>query len=150
MKVRMAARNDTLKDRLSRFREIKLSVTGRNSGRTISIPVWFVLEGDKLYLLPVQGSGTQWHKNVLKNPSIRIEARVQKRNFRPFLSRMPKRSQPWRPDGIPESKPKLLSWRSSLIGLPGVLYGADCWHSIRQYGFRGDNRSTSARVRATV
>src|SRR2546425_6448030 len=32
------------------------------------------LEGDKLYLLPVQGSDTQWYKNVLKNPSIQIEA----------------------------------------------------------------------------
>ena len=43
------------------------------SGQTISIPVWFVLEGEKLYLLPVQGSDTQWYKNVFKNPSIRIE-----------------------------------------------------------------------------
>jgi hypothetical protein len=50
-------------------------VTGRKSGRTISIPVWFVLEDDKLYLLPVQGSDTQWYKNVLKNPMIRIDAR---------------------------------------------------------------------------
>jgi deazaflavin-dependent oxidoreductase (nitroreductase family) len=71
----MPARSDALKDRLSRFREIKISVTGRHSGRTISIPVWFVLEGEKLYLLPVQGSDTQWYKNVLKNPSIRIDAR---------------------------------------------------------------------------
>ena len=71
----MPARNDALKDRLSRYREIKLSVTGRNSGRTISIPVWFVLEDEKLYLLPVPGSDTQWYKNVLKNPSIRIDAR---------------------------------------------------------------------------
>ena len=78
----MPARNDTLKDRLSRFREIKLSVTGRNSGRTISIPVWFVLEGDKLYLLPVQGSDTQWYKNVLKNPSIGIDARGVEAEFR--------------------------------------------------------------------
>ena len=67
-------RNDALKDRLSRSREIKITVTGRKSGRTISIPVWFVLEDDKLHLLPVQGSDTQWYKNVLKNPSIRIEA----------------------------------------------------------------------------
>jgi hypothetical protein len=52
----MAAQNDTLKDRLSRYREINISVTGRKSGRTISIPVWFVLEGGKLYLLQVQGS----------------------------------------------------------------------------------------------
>jgi deazaflavin-dependent oxidoreductase (nitroreductase family) len=68
------AQNDTLKDRLSRSREINISVTGRKSGRTISNPVWFVLEDDKLCLLPVQGSDTQWYKNVLKNPSIRIKA----------------------------------------------------------------------------
>ena len=71
----MAARNDALKDRLSRSREINITVTGRKSGRTISIPVWFVLEDDKLYLLPVLGSDTQWYKNVLKKPSIRIDAR---------------------------------------------------------------------------
>jgi len=68
-------RNDALKDRLSRSREIKISVTGRKSGRTISIPIWFVFDDDKLYLLPVQGSDTQWYKNVLKNPSIRVDAR---------------------------------------------------------------------------
>ena len=70
----MPARDDALKDRLSRYREINITVTGRKSGRTISIPVWFVLEDDKLYLLPVQGSDTQWYKNVLKKPSIRIDA----------------------------------------------------------------------------
>ena len=67
-------RNDSLEDRFSRYREITITVTGRKSGRTISIPVWFVLEDDKLYLLPVQGSSTQWYKNVLKKPSIRIHA----------------------------------------------------------------------------
>ena len=65
---------ETLKERLSRSREIHLSVIGRKSGRTISIPVWFVLDDEKLYLLPVQGSDTQWYKNVLKNPMIRIRA----------------------------------------------------------------------------
>jgi len=71
----MPARNDDLKDRLSRYREINISVTGRKSGRTISIPIWFVLEEDKFYLLPVQGSDTQWYKNVLNKPMIRIDAR---------------------------------------------------------------------------
>src|SRR6267142_1114707 len=71
----MPARNDSLKDRLSRYREIDISVTGRKSGRTISIPVWFVFENDKLYLLPVKGADTQWYKNVLENPTIRIDAR---------------------------------------------------------------------------
>jgi hypothetical protein len=53
-----------LKSRLARHRQIKLAVTGRKTGRTISIPVWVVLEGGKLYLLPVQGSDTQWYRNV--------------------------------------------------------------------------------------
>jgi hypothetical protein len=38
-----------LLDRLSRYRQIKISVIGGKSGKTISIPVWFVLEGEKLY-----------------------------------------------------------------------------------------------------
>ncbi len=70
----MPTRNDALRNRLSRSREINISVTGRKSGRLISIPVWFVLDDDKLCLLPVLGSDTQWYKNVLKKPSIRIEA----------------------------------------------------------------------------
>ena len=68
------ARSDSLKNRLSQVSEITITVTGRKSGRAISIPVWFVVEGNKLYLLPVQGSDTQWYKNVLSNPSIRIQA----------------------------------------------------------------------------
>ena len=70
----MPAQKHALKDRLSRSNEITISVTGRKSGRTISNPVWFVFEDDKLYLLPVQGSDTQWYKNVLNNPSMRIDA----------------------------------------------------------------------------
>jgi deazaflavin-dependent oxidoreductase (nitroreductase family) len=69
-----STQNETLKGRLSRSREINISVIGRKSGRTISNPVWFVLHDDKLYLLPVQGSDTQWYKNVLKHPSIHIKA----------------------------------------------------------------------------
>ncbi len=71
----MPAHDDSLKDRLSRYREIKITVTGRKSGREISIPVWFVTEDNQLYLVPVQGSDTQWYKNVLKNPKMRIDAR---------------------------------------------------------------------------
>ena len=73
-------RND-LKDRLAQFHQIKLSVIGRKTGHTISIPVWFVLEDEIIYLLPVQGSDTQWHKNVLKNPAIRIDARGAEGEF---------------------------------------------------------------------
>ena len=71
----MSIPKDDLKNRLTRYRQINLNVIGRKSGKTISIPVWFVAEGEELYLLPVHGSDTQWYKNVLKNPTIRIDAR---------------------------------------------------------------------------
>jgi deazaflavin-dependent oxidoreductase (nitroreductase family) len=77
----MPARNDALLDRLSRNSEITISVTGRKSGRSISIPVWFVLDGEELYLLPVEGSDTQWYKNVLGKPLIRIDAGGAKAEF---------------------------------------------------------------------
>ena len=75
MKTPNHALNDALKDRLSRYRGINLSVIGRKSGRTITLPVWFVWEDEQIFLLPVYGSDTQWYKNVLKDVSIRVEAR---------------------------------------------------------------------------
>jgi len=78
----MPAHNHDLKDRLSRYREIKITVTGRKSGRKISNPVWFVFEDDTLYLVPVEGSDTQWYKNVLKNPAISIESRGAEAEFK--------------------------------------------------------------------
>lgn len=71
-----------LKERLVRYRQIEITVIGRKSGKEISVPVWFVLEGDKLYLLPVQGSETQWFKNVLKNSRMRISARGEEVELR--------------------------------------------------------------------
>lgn len=59
-------------------REIELTVTGRTSGREISIPVWFVQDGEKLYLVPVSGSDSNWYKNILKTPTIRLAAQAAK------------------------------------------------------------------------
>lgn len=72
------AAHDTLKDRLSRYSEITITVTGRKSGRAISNPIWFVFEDDTLYLLPVRGSDTQWYQNALKHSKVRIDARGAK------------------------------------------------------------------------
>jgi deazaflavin-dependent oxidoreductase (nitroreductase family) len=68
------AAKDALISRLSRSSEITITVTGRTSGLSITIPIWFVSEDMTLYLLPVYGSETQWYKNVLKNPKIRVAA----------------------------------------------------------------------------
>jgi deazaflavin-dependent oxidoreductase (nitroreductase family) len=70
----MPAKKDSLKDGLSKSNEITITVTGRKSGRSISNPVWFVMDDGKVYLLPVQGSDTQWYKNALKNSKMQITA----------------------------------------------------------------------------
>ena len=54
--------------------EIEITVTGRTSGRSLTYPVWFALDGDKLYLIPVKGSDTDWYKNLRKTPAIRLQA----------------------------------------------------------------------------
>ena len=63
---------DDLHQRLDRTSEITLSVKGRKSSRDIARPVWFVHEGNILYLLPVQGSDTNWYKNMLLDPTLKI------------------------------------------------------------------------------
>jgi deazaflavin-dependent oxidoreductase (nitroreductase family) len=60
--------------------EIEITVTGRKSGRPISNPVWFVHEGDQLYLLPVKGSDSDWYKNILKTPAMRLSAAGKERS----------------------------------------------------------------------
>jgi deazaflavin-dependent oxidoreductase (nitroreductase family) len=71
--MRMA--NEEFLKALGSSREIELAVTGRRSGGEISFPVWFVREGEKLYLVPVNGSDSDWYKNVLKTPTIRLADR---------------------------------------------------------------------------
>jgi hypothetical protein len=61
-----------LHQRLNRAYEITLSVKGRKSGRDIARPVWFVHEDNTLYLLPVQGSDTNWYENLLVDPTLKI------------------------------------------------------------------------------
>jgi hypothetical protein len=63
-----------LTEALKNTDEINITVTGRASGRKISNPVWFVQEGDKLYLLPVKGSDSDWYKNILKERTMRLKA----------------------------------------------------------------------------
>ncbi|MGH9984316.1 MAG: hypothetical protein ACRD8W_10215 [Nitrososphaeraceae archaeon] len=61
---------DDLYQRLDRIYEIRLSVKRRKTGRDIPRPVWFVHEGNTLYLPPVQGSDTTWYKNLLVDPTL--------------------------------------------------------------------------------
>lgn len=65
---------DKLKDALKGTDEVQITVIGRKSGREISNPVWFVQEGERLYLLPVRGSDSDWYKNARNRPELRLNA----------------------------------------------------------------------------
>jgi hypothetical protein len=68
---------------LGSTRELEITVTGRKSGRKVSMPVWFVSEGGVLYLLPVTGSDSHWYKNVVRTPTMDLAARGKKTTVKP-------------------------------------------------------------------
>lgn len=57
---------------LQRRKELQITVRGRRSGREHSLPVWFVVEGNILHLVPVSGSDTNWYRNILVHPEITL------------------------------------------------------------------------------
>ncbi len=71
---------DEFEQALKNTNEIEITVTGRKSGNRISTPVWFVHEGDKLYLLPVKGSDSNWYKNIVTTPTMRLKAGGKERS----------------------------------------------------------------------
>jgi len=69
--------------------EIELTVIGRKSGKHIPRPVWFVVKGKEVLFLPVTGTDSQWYKNILRDPSVKL--RVEQQTFggklRPITSK---------------------------------------------------------------
>jgi deazaflavin-dependent oxidoreductase (nitroreductase family) len=63
-----------LKDALQNNKEVDLTVTGRKSGQESTRPIWFVEEPDRVLLLPVSGSESNWYRNIVKTPEIRLAA----------------------------------------------------------------------------
>src|SRR5437870_7864549 len=66
---------------LKNANEIEITVIGRNTGKPVTLPVWFVHENDTLWLLPVNGSKTQWYQNLLKKPTITIKVGKEERTL---------------------------------------------------------------------
>ena len=76
----MAGSKDSLKDRLARYRQIKISVIGRKSGKTISIPVWFVL-GRREAIPPARsGFDTQWYRTYSRTRRYGLMHEVRRRS----------------------------------------------------------------------
>jgi deazaflavin-dependent oxidoreductase (nitroreductase family) len=74
--------DDEFAKALKRRRQISITVTGRRTGRAVTIPVWFVSDDSAMWLLPVSGSDTQWYRNLEKDRAITIQAGGVRRDLR--------------------------------------------------------------------
>lgn len=79
--VPLNAPQGTFVQDLHKRKEILISVPGRRSGRVYTFPVWFAVQGETLWLLPVRGKRTQWYRNVQVHPAIEIRSGHLRRSF---------------------------------------------------------------------
>ena len=68
----MAAFLETLKP----TSEVELAV--KRSGVWTRRPVWFVADGNTIYLLPVHGTNTKWYTHFIADPEIELSAKGKK------------------------------------------------------------------------
>jgi hypothetical protein len=65
--------NEDFRKALDSAEELNITFVGRKTGKKFSTPVWFVNDGEKVYLLPLN-SASNWYRNVLKTPTMVIQA----------------------------------------------------------------------------
>ena len=53
-------------------RNVQLTTIGRRSGKPHAVPVWFVVDGDRIYLSTLDPS-RDWVRNAKKNPEVRFD-----------------------------------------------------------------------------
>jgi len=56
--------------------EVELTV--KRSGKWTTRPVWFVVDGATIYLLPMYGADTKWYKYATANPEVELSVRGKK------------------------------------------------------------------------
>ena len=64
--------NETLPDELARRNVCYLTTTGRITGNSHEIEIWFAARGDTIYILSGGRDRSDWVKNIAKTPDVRI------------------------------------------------------------------------------
>jgi deazaflavin-dependent oxidoreductase (nitroreductase family) len=57
---------------LKESNEVNITVTGRKTKKRFSTPVWFVLDGERVAIVPMKGSDNNWFKNLAQSPQIEL------------------------------------------------------------------------------
>ena len=79
-----------LLSRLKESKEVNITVTGRKTKRRFSAPVWFVLDGERVAIVPMKGSDNNWYKNLAQSPEIELSAGGISATFNASIVRSPK------------------------------------------------------------
>ena len=85
------ANREQLLDRLKQSSEVNITVTGRKTNKKFSTPVWFVLDGRKVILVPMKGSDNDWFKDLVADSRIELGAGATTIPSEATLVRNPKR-----------------------------------------------------------
>jgi deazaflavin-dependent oxidoreductase (nitroreductase family) len=57
---------------LDRHSVIGLTTVGKVTGRPHTIEIWFAQQGSTLYLLSDGGTHSDWVRNLIRNPAVRV------------------------------------------------------------------------------
>ncbi|MCW5890708.1 MAG: nitroreductase family deazaflavin-dependent oxidoreductase [bacterium] len=52
---------------------VELTTIGRKSGLRRSVTIWFVRDGDRVWLQAGQGGKTDWYRNLLASPRVELD-----------------------------------------------------------------------------
>jgi len=71
---------------LSGEKEIMITLVRKN-GKKRTIPIWFVVDGKKMQLLPMYGLRTKWFQDFQREGSVTVKVKNQAKAFRPRVIR---------------------------------------------------------------
>jgi deazaflavin-dependent oxidoreductase (nitroreductase family) len=53
---------------------VRLTTTGRKSGRQHTVPVWYIVaDAQRIYVQHVRGPTADWYKNLAKQPDVQVD-----------------------------------------------------------------------------
>jgi deazaflavin-dependent oxidoreductase (nitroreductase family) len=63
---------------------VELTTIGRKSGLRRSVTIWFVRDGDRVWLQAGQGGSTDWYRNLLATPRVELDFGSERRRGEAF------------------------------------------------------------------
>jgi deazaflavin-dependent oxidoreductase (nitroreductase family) len=63
---------------------VELTTIGRKSGLRRSVTIWFVRDGDTVWLQAGSGGSTDWYRNLIKSPRVELDLGDERRRGEAF------------------------------------------------------------------